>query len=75
MFLGELSLFIRLILLFILIGSVGCSPKFSFLNLKSNIKTIQKETVATVLPKISKTEPEKKRNIDSRQNEVIKSKH
>ena len=66
-------MFVRLILLFILIGSVGCSPKFSLLNLKSNIRAIPKETVASVLPKISKTEPEKKKNIDARLQKIVSS--
>jgi outer membrane protein TolC len=64
-------LFIRLILLFILIGGAGCSPKFSLLNLKTNTKTVPKETAATVLPKISKTEPEKKKNIDPRLQKIV----
>jgi outer membrane protein TolC len=66
-------LFTRLLLLFILIGGAGCSPKLPFLNSKSDSKIIPKETVATMLPTISNTKSKKDKNIDPRLEKIVSS--
>ena len=56
-----------------MIGGAGCSPKLPFLNSKSDTKIIPKETVATVLPKISNTKSKKDKNIDPRLEKIVSS--